>query len=351
MSSGKEERLSGEERVVMSTHCSHCGGACLLKVHVADGVIRRIETDDGDDPQYRACAKGRAMRQRVYAPDRLLYPLKRTGERGEGKFRRVSWDEALDTVAHELKRVSAAYGPDAILFKRSGGDLGAIHNRAPHLRLLSMMGGCSTVWGTHSFEGGIFAQVATYGTVATSNTRDDLPNSRFIVLWGWNPTDTVLQCNTAWYLAQAREAGARVVAVDPRFTNTAALGDAHWIPIRPGTDAAMLVAMAHVIIREKLQDQSFIDRYTVGFDLFKAYVMGEEDGIPKTPVWAEAITGAPAAVIENLARDYATIRPAALIAGIAPGRTAYGEQYHRAAATLAAMTGNVGVHGGDAGAS
>ncbi len=115
-----------EERIVMAAHNSHCGGCCLLKVHVKDGVITRIDTDDGEESQYRTCTKGRAYRQRVYALDRLKYPMKRVGDRDEGKFERISWDEALDTVARKLTRVKEAYGPAAILAKWSGGNLGRL---------------------------------------------------------------------------------------------------------------------------------------------------------------------------------------------------------------------------------
>ena len=123
------EEQTGEQ-VIMTTCCSHCGGACGLKLYVKDGVITRIETDDGAEPQARACLKGRSYRQRVYHPDRLLHPLKRTGERGEGKFERISWDEALDTVAGEIRRVRDTYGPQAILLKMSVGDMNFLHTGA-----------------------------------------------------------------------------------------------------------------------------------------------------------------------------------------------------------------------------
>jgi anaerobic dimethyl sulfoxide reductase subunit A len=337
-----------DETIVYHTHSSHCGGNCLLKLHIKDGVLTRIETDDGNEPQYRACARGRAYRQRLYAPDRILYPLKRIGDKGEGKFVRISWDEGLDTVARELRRVRETYGPASILFRHSGGDVGTLHRALPHFRLLALAGGCSETWGIFSFEAGIFAELVTLGTANACNTRDNLLNSRLIIMWGWNPAVTVQDTNTSWYLAQAREAGIRIVSVDPRYTASAATFSDEWIPIVPGTDAAMLIAMAHVIIKENLHDQGFLDACAIGFDQFKAYVLGEEDGVPKTPAWAEPITGVPSSTIASLAKEYASMKPAALIAGIAAGRTAYGEQYHRAAMALAAMTGNIGVRGGDA---
>ncbi len=351
MGINKKDSREVKGKCIMAAHCSHCGGTCLFKVHVQDDIITRIETDDGEEPQYRACARGRAYRQRVYAPDRLKHPMRRVGPRGEGKFERISWDEALDIVARELTRVRETYGPASILFKRSGGDEGKLHGGRQHMRLLFMAGGCSEVWGIMSNEGAVFAQIATFGTVATSNARDDLLNSRLIIMWGWNPTDTIQLTNTAFKLIKAKEAGIKIISVDPRYTNSTAQYASQWIPIKPGTDAAMLIAMAYVIIKEDLYDKEFLDVYTIGFDKFRDYVTGIEDGIPKTPQWAEMITGVPAKAIENLAREYATTKPSALMAGIGPGRTAYGEQYHRAAATLAAMTGNIGIHGGSAGVS
>ncbi|MFB3812627.1 MAG: molybdopterin-dependent oxidoreductase [Terriglobales bacterium] len=345
---GPKSHDPGQEIVIPTMCASHCGGNCLIKVHVRDGVITRVETDDGEEPQLRACARGRALRQRVYAPERILYPMKRVGDRGEGQFERISWDEALDTVAGELKRVRDTYGPLSILYLPTAGDLGALHTVVQTHRLLALAGGYTTWWGATSFHGGMFAAHYSYGTIYCANSRDDLLNSRLIILWGWNPATTVSGTNTSWYLAQAREQGTKIIAVDPWYSSSAATFAEKWIPIRPGTDAAMLIAMAYVMITERLCDQNFLATYTVGFDKFRDYVLGVEDGVAKTPRWAEAITGVPAASIHELAVKYATIKPAALMAGIAPGRTAYGEQYHRAAITLAAMTANVGIHGGSA---
>ena len=346
--SDKRKALPGDEKVVTTTCASHCGGSCILKLHLERGAVTRIETDDGPEPQLRACARGRAYRQRLYAPDRLLYPMKRVGERGEGRFERISWHEAVDTVGGEIKRVRDAYGPASILLLSLGGDIADLHTAEQMATVLAMAGGFTGTWDRVSFGGGIYAQIVTYGTHYTSNTRDDLLHSRFIVLWGWNPAVTRGGANTGWYLAQAHEAGAGIVVVDPRYTESAAIFADRWIPIRPGTDGAMLLSMAYVIIKENLQDQKFLNTHTTGFEHFKDYVLGSEDGVAKTPQWAEAITGVPAADTVNLARQYATTKPAAFMAGIAPGRTAYGEQYHRIAITLAAMTGNVGIHGGDA---
>ena len=337
---------------VITTICrGHCGGACVLRVHTKDGIITSVETDNGQEPQYRACAKGRALRQKVYAPDRLKFPLKRSGPRGTGEFKRISWDEALDTVASEIKRVRQTYGSSAIMLIGSWGDISWLHGVRLFDTLLVKDGGFSGWWGTVSGEGAWFAKMATYGTPDTIQTRDNLRHSRLIVLWGWNPATTGGYGHPCEYLMQAREAGARIVSIDPQYTDSAAVFADQWIPIIPGTDAAMLIAMAYVMITENLYDHAFIENFTVGFDKFKDYVLGKEDNIPKTPTWAESITGVPATTIVSLAREYASCKPAALMDGYAPGRTAYGEQFHRAVITLAAMTGNIGILGGNAGAS
>jgi len=183
----------------------------------------------------------------------------------------------------------------------------------------------------------------------TAHTRDDLLNSKLIIMWGWDPSTAIHDTNTAWYLTQAREKGIRIVSIDPRYTASTAAFAHQWIPIRPGTDAAALIAMANVMVTENLHDQAFLEKFTIGFDKFEDYILGNEDGVAKTPEWASTITGIPADTIRNLALEYANTKPAALITGIGPGRTAYGEQYHRAAITLAAMTGNIGKLGGSCG--
>ncbi len=334
---------TSEEKVIVTACSSHCGGECLLRVHLRDGVIVRIETDGGEEPQLRACLRCRAYRQRVYDPDRLKFPMRRVGKRGEGKFERISWDEALDTVANEFMRVRDTYGPSATFLLKGGGDAVKLHRADIIEGLLTTAGGCTACWGVASLEAGLYAEVATYGAVASANDHNDLLNSRLIIMWGWNPAVTIHECNTSWYLIQAKESGAKIISVDPRHTDSTATLASQWIPIIPGTDTAMLIAMAYVIIKENLHDQSFLDTYTVGFTQFRDYVLGAEDGLPKTPAWAEGITGVSANIIENLAREYATTKPAALKLAYGPGRTAYGEQYFRAANTLMAMTGNVHV--------
>ncbi len=275
--------------------------------------------------------------------------MKRIGERGDGTFERISWDEALDTIVSELNRVKSTYGPSAVCFPGVASDHTYLHRGNSLIgELLKMTGGYTARWGSQSFEAALFARVATFGTLASRNYADDFLNSRLIIMWAWDPLNTIQETNTSWYLLKAKEKGTKFISVDPRHTSSTAVLADQWIPIRPGTDTAMLIAMAYVMIKQNLHDQTFLDKYTVGFNVFKDYVLGLEDTIPKTPTWAEGICGVPAAAIENLAMEYATTKPAALIAGMAPGRTAYGEQYHRAAKTLTAMTGNIGIHGGSA---
>ncbi len=315
-----------------------------MKVHVKGNRIIRIEPEDGENKP-RLCARGHAYRQRVYAPDRLLYPLKRIGVRGSGSFARISWDEALETVAGNMKRIKNDYGNAAILHFCSMCDPYTLHHVGAFHRLLCQFGGYTAPWGYISCEGAAFAAGATYGLrrkyVQTDHAPEEYLNSRLVVMWSWNPATTELGTNIPLYLARVKEKGVRIICVDPRFTDSAAVFADQWIPIRPGTDTAVMNAMAFVIIKEDLHDQGFIDNYTVGFDQYKDYVFGLKDGISKSPEWAETISGVRAETIAALAREYASNKPAILATGIGAGRTAMGEQYHRAAAALEAITGNL----------
>jgi anaerobic dimethyl sulfoxide reductase subunit A len=337
-------------KIVRTTSTFDCGGRCPLKLHIKDNRIVRVEGDDiGEPEQLRTCLRCRAFRQYVHHPQRLMYPQKRIGERGEGKFERISWDEALDMLAGHLTRVKETYGNEGIFLATGGGYLAGLHNGGfAAQRLMNQFGGCVTHYGNISSEGAVWASLTQYGSVMVGNSREDLLNSKLIILLGWDPARMISGTNTMYHLIKARENGARVIAVDPRYHDTAATAADEWVPIRPGTDTAMMLAMAYVMITENLHDQPFLDKYTIGFDKFKEYVLGQEDGIDKTPQWAAEICSVDADTIVSLAREYSGTKPAALMDCQGPARSAMGEQYNRCAATLSAMTGNVGRPGGSA---
>ena len=350
MSNDIISQTDGDVKIVRTTSTFDCGGRCPLKLHVKDNRILRVEGDDIAEPdQLRTCLRCRALRQYVHHPQRLMYPQKRIGKRGEGKFERISWDEALEMLAGQLTRIKETYGNEGIFLATGGAYLAGLHNGGfAAQRLMNQFGGCVTHYGNISSEGAVWASLTQYGSVMVGNSREDMLHSKLIILWGWDPARMISGTNTMYHLIKARENGARVIAVDPRYHDTAATVADEWIPIRPGTDTAMMVAMANVMIRENLHDQAFLDKYTVGFDKFKAYVLGQEDGVNKTPQWAAEICGVEADVIMRLAREYAGTQPAALMDCQGPARSAMGEQYNRCAATLSAMTGNVGRPGGSA---
>jgi anaerobic dimethyl sulfoxide reductase subunit A len=344
------KHLQQKGRTVTTSCPYNCGGRCIVNVRISGGVVTGIGTDKRPHPSLKACVRGLAQRDVLYAKDRLTRPLKRTGPRGEGRFTPISWNEAMDTVSGKLAGTKDRYGPDAVLLIASAGSVGSLYgaSRAAH-RFFSMYGGATRFRGNMSFEGATFASRQTFGSVVDGSSPDNLLHSRLIILWGWNPVVTRFGPATAGYLAKVRKAGTKIVCVDPRQSPSARDLADQWVPIRPGTDAALLIAMAHVVISEGLHDRTFLEKYTHGFDAFADYVSGREDGVAKTPEWAEKITGVPAGIASQLAREYATNKPAALCAGWAPGRSAFGEQYHRAAMALSAMTGNIGIEGGNAG--
>ncbi len=368
-----------DELETVVTSCAHnCGSRHALIAHKKGDVIVRISTDDGrfqknghfgkdtfEEPQVRGCLRGRSYRQRLYSAERLLYPMVRVGKRGEGKFKRVSWDEALNFVAQNMIRIKNQYGPTALLDQSYAGSSYGVLHKSDQIegllgRFLGMFGCRTTSWSVPSYQGTTFSSQTTFGTIQDGNEDDAFAFSKLIIMWGWNPAYTFHGGNTFYYMRLAKQKGCKFVLVDPQYTDSAAAYDAWWIPIKPNTDAAMLAAMAHYIFDNRLQDQSFINRFCLGMDAgtmpawawgkenFKDYIFGKYDGQPKTPEWAEPICGVKAADIKKLAEMYATTKPAALKASWAPGRNAYGEQYNRMAAALQAMTANIGNLGGSA---
>ncbi len=337
------------EHIVRCTSSLDCGGRCPIRAHVKDGVIVRIEGDDfpDEDGQLRACWRGRAYRHYIYHPDRLMYPMKLAGKKGSKDFERISWDEAISTIVTRLTEIREKYGPSS-LFYGGGGHLGAVHGPGPIQKALALTGGYTSEYGNISSEGAVWAVMSTYGDVMVGHGRADMLNTKMMIMWGWDPVRMISGTDCVPTLIKVKEKGIPIIAIGPRYEDTAATFATEWIPIIPGTDTAMMAAMANVILKENLQDQAFIDKYTEGFDKYADYVMGREDGVDKTPEWAEAICGVPAARIADLARQYATTDPACLMDCQGPARASYGEQYNRGAIALTAMTGNVGKKGGSA---
>ncbi len=218
-----------------------------------------------------------------------------------------------------MKRVRDTYGNASILHFCSMADAHTLHHVQALHRLLCQFGGYTAPWGTISNEGDNFAAGTTYGTRPTEPAPEEYINSRLIIMWSWNPAVTQQAARVSRALAHAKEGGAKFIAVDPRYTDSAAAFADRWISIRPGTGTAVFLAMVYVIISENLHDQHFIDTCTFGFDKFRHYVSGLEDGVAKTPEWAGAISGIPVATITDLAREYASTKPAILRTSMAAG--------------------------------
>lgn len=348
-------------RIRVGCPAHNCGGRCLLIAHIQDGRIIRLDTDDRPDtlaaPQLRACVRGRAYLRRQYHPDRLLTPLKRVpgSSRGAGHFQPIAWDEALDTVAARFELVKQRYGSSALFVPYGTGSYNQLNGSDIARRLFNLWGGCLGTYNSYSWGATNLATPTVYGTLVTGNQRQDWLNARYIIMWGWNPAEMRDGTNSDYFIKLAREAGARVVCIDPRHSLSAAALADEWIPIRPGTDAAMMSAMAYVMLTEGLYDAGFVNTHCVGFDAsqmpvtgaesYSDYILGLSDGQPKTAQWAEALTAVPAETIARIAREYATIKPGVLYQGYGMQRRAYGEQVVRAGCALAAITGNIGLPG------
>ena len=367
-------QAANSEGVWKTAACWHdCGGRCLNKVLVKDGGVIRQKTDDThedsvDFPQQRGCLRGRSQRKQVFGADRLKYPMKRKNWqvgggkkelRGKDQWVRISWDEALNTVASEIKRISKKYGNESIW--ASGYD-----GWGEHVKMLSMAGGCVTDWRTASY--GAFYKTAPLlgmadGWELTSvNDKLDLVNSQLIVLWGNNPSWSSPGTPVLNFL-NAKKAGAKFITVNPTYTDSNGIFDADWIPVRPGTDDALLLAIMNALLEKDdpilnpLIDWDVLYRCTVGFDKdhmptganpkdnFKDYLLGTYDQQPKTPEWAAEICGVEAQTIRELAQLIGGTKRAAILCGWAPARINNGDSFVQAFNTLGFMTGHIGRSG------
>lgn len=340
----------------------------LLNVHVKDGRIIRLSSFDA--PNIYASLMALAWDRRIYAPDRILYPMKRVDwkpngggnreTRGQERYVRISWEEAYHLVANELAGVKSRYGNEAILGEviAGWGSSGNFHNKRGQInRFLGLFGGFTKLLGEKSSACYRWAAPYSIGTLFLPHSPGDvLKNSRLVIFWASDPLRTcwpaamssVPGSQVRDWVHNLKRSGKSIIVIDPVYTETARIAD-QWIGIRPGTDSALMAAMAYWMFKNELYDKKFIDEYTVGFEPFRVYVMGETDGVPKTPQWAERITGVSVSVIEKLAREFATTPQAFLCPGFGLQRQDYGEQQVRMIMTLAAMRGEIGLPGGGMG--
>ncbi len=321
---------------VVATYCELCFWGCGVRAHVKGGRVTKI-TGNPDHPLSRGmlCPRGAGATGQLYDPDRLRRPLVRRANRGDDVFEEVSWDAALNEVGARLDDVARRHGREAVaLFTHGSGGVWFKH--------------FMKAWGSPNVGAPSYAQcrgpreaafTVTYGTPLGSPEPIDIANARAITLIGSHLGENMHNTQVQ-ELAEAIGKGAGLVVVDPRFS--VAAGKArYWLPIKPGTDIALLLAWIHVLVQEKLYDAEYVTRYTEGFDALAAHVAD------KTPEWAFAITGIDPALIRASARFIGSARPASLIH---PGRHTvwYGDdtQRERAMAILAALLGSWGRRGG-----
>ena len=283
--------------------CPHdCPDTCVMTIDVEDGKAVAI----GGDPDHRftrgfLCAKVNQYLDRVYSPDRVLHPLRRVGAKGEGRFARISWDEALDEIAARFRRVMDEHGPQAIVPYSYAGNMGLLSYGSMDRRFFNVLGG-SLLDRTICASAGAAGLKATVGR-SMGFDPEAVVHARFIVAWGANIVSSNVHL---WPLIEeARGRGAKVVAVDPYRSRTAEKADQH-LALLPGTDGALALGVMHVIFRDGLEDRDYIERHTMGADPLRERV---KDWTPRRTA---EITGLAAAEIETFAREYATRQPSAL---------------------------------------
>jgi thiosulfate reductase/polysulfide reductase chain A len=318
---------------LISTVCGMCDARCGVLAYVVGERLYKLEGNyRHSQSQGRICARGSAGVKHLYDPDRLRYPLKRVGE---GQFERISWERAFREIAERLKAIKEREGPQALAWAYHP-DLSDLWDK----QFVQAFGSPNIF--TQASVGHASAQLAARLTLGWEPV-PDLGKSKFVLLCGRNYAESIYYTAATHALMEAKERGTRIVVVDPRLSRMAA--QAHqWIPIIPGTDGALLLAMMNVLVTEKLYDAEFVAAHTVGFPELRDFLKD------KTPAWAASICDVPAETIRRLARGIAAARPAALVD---PGRHgAWGATYTnsfqtaRAALLLNALLGNYGVEGG-----
>jgi anaerobic selenocysteine-containing dehydrogenase len=329
-------RLTTSDSVIRGA-CPHdCPDTCATLVEVRDGRAVRFRGDpDHPITQGWLCAKVRPYLQRVYAPDRLEYPVRRAGAKGSGDWTRISWDAAIAEITQRWQAIIAQHGGAAILPYSFSGTLGLLQNGVVNARLWNRMGASGLVRSIC----GAAAETAVRLTVGARLAPDprDLLHSRLIIIWGHNPAST--SPHVMPFLREAQRAGAYVVVIDPRRTTTARSADEHLQP-RPATDGALALGLMHVLFAEGLHDEAWLRAHSVGWEELR------ERAMAWPPDRVAAITGIPVERIVALARRFGTTKPALLKFADGVQRHGNGGQTSRALACLPAVVGQIGVRGG-----
>ena len=319
--------------------CPHdCPDTCAWQVTVdlASGRAVRIQGHPHHPvTQGRLCGKVDRYLERTYHPDRLTTPLKRVGPKGAGRFQPIGWDQAISEITARLQDIIARYGPEAIMPFSYAGTMGVLQGEGMAARFFNRLGAtrlARTICSEAGFEGFQYVTGRVMGPAP-----EDFAHAKLILIWGNN---TLTSNMHLWpFIRQARKQGAPVIVIDPARTRTARAAD-EWIPIRPGADGALALAMMHVIIAEDRVDYDFVREHTTGFEGLQKRV---EDF---TPAWAQTVTGIPARRIARLARQYAAARPAAVRINYGLQRHAAGGMAVRNIATLPALVGHWRHRGG-----
>jgi anaerobic selenocysteine-containing dehydrogenase len=320
---------SAETKTVRGACPQDCPDTCAFIYHVEDGKLVEV-TGDPAHPMTRGglCVKLKDFAEHHYNPDRILYPMKRVGPKGSGKYERIGWDEALSTIKSKWTDIIDRYGSQAIMPHAYLGNQGTANGLTAGDAFFNRLG--STVAEkTYCESGSSTAWVMTVGPTGGLDV-ESLAYAKYIIVWGMNMVSTNLH---AWpFVLEAKSKGAKIVVIDPFKSRTAKQADWH-IAIKPGTDAALALGMMNVIIQEGLVDYDYVEKYTLGYEELKARAA-------EFPVERVAeITGIPAADIVKLAREYATTPPAAIREGVAVERSPGGGDAVRAITCLPALIG------------